>query len=103
MAKIIYSADGMSWRDDTPVRIDRRDLNENGRPKPGLLPVGAEVGRSPDGEEPGWVEFDNLGASSSLESACSPTCCPRRSARKSFRVMEIASGACGKSRRSSRP
>lgn len=83
MIRIIYGDNGHALRNASPVKIDVRDLEPDGRPHPSLLPVGAKIGEveDPDGEvlfhvfdhvaptvlAPGEREFDHALTPAELE------------------------------------
>ena len=54
------AVDHYAVRDATQVRLDKRDLLPDGRPKGIFRPLGAKIAESPPEEIPGWVEFDHL-------------------------------------------
>lgn len=61
---IIYGDNGHSMRDATPIRVDKRDLDANGRPTHITFALGPKCDESAEGEIPGWVEFDHPETSS---------------------------------------
>lgn len=60
--RLLYkdAGDHIAVRDVSPVRIDKRDLTPEGRPKPIFRAVGEKVAESPPEDHPGWVEFEHL-------------------------------------------